>query len=145
MLVKVGYWPPSTTPIPARFGAATTDPDLPVPALPDEERLDLTHLPAFAIDDEGNQDPDDAVSIDGDRIWVHVADVAALVRPDSELDREARARGANLYLPEGIVNMLPAAVTEQLGLGLQPVSPALSFGFRVADDGTLPISTSARP
>ena len=137
LLVKVGYWPAAHNPYPARFGAATTDPDQPVPALPDEQRLDLTHLPAFAIDDEGNQDPDDAVSIDGERIWVHVADVAALVVPDSELDREARARGANLYLPEGIVNMLPAPVTEQLGLGLQEVSPALSFGIICADDGTL--------
>jgi exoribonuclease-2 len=68
---------------------------------------------------------------------VHVADVAALVAPDDAPDREARARGANLYLPEGIVNMLPAAVTERLGLGLQEVSPALSFGMRLADDGTL--------
>jgi exoribonuclease-2 len=137
MLVKVGYWPAEHNPYPARFGAATTDPDLSVPTLPDEQRLDLTHLPAFAIDDEGNQDPDDAVSIDGERIWVHVADVAALVGPDSELDREARARGANLYLPEGIVNMLPTPVTERLGLGLQEVSPALSFGVICAADGTL--------
>jgi exoribonuclease II len=136
-LVKVGYWTAEHNPYPARFGAATTDPDLPVPVVPDEQRLDLTHLPAFAIDDEGNQDPDDAVSIDGDRIWVHVADVAALVGADDALDREARARGANLYLPEGIVNMLPAAVTEQLGLGLQAISPALSFGVVCAADGTL--------
>ena len=136
-LAKVGYWPAEHNPYPARFGAATSDPDLPVPALPDEQRLDLTHLPAFAIDDEGNQDPDDAVSIDGDRLWVHVADVAALVTPDGELDREARARGANLYLPEGIVNMLPALVTERLGLGLREVSPALSFGIVCAADGTL--------
>ncbi|MFE8035197.1 RNB domain-containing ribonuclease [Thiohalocapsa marina] len=136
-LVRVGYWSADHNPYPARSGLALTDPELPVPALPDEARLDLTHLPAFAIDDEGNQDPDDAVSIDGERIWVHVADVAALVPPDSEADLEARARGANLYLPEGIVNMLPAVVTEQLGLGLQPVSPALSFGFRCGEDGEL--------
>ncbi len=136
-LTRVGYWPADHNPFPGRFGATTSDPSLPVPALADEERLDLTALPAYAIDDEGNQDPDDAVSIDGDRVWVHVADVAALVHPDDALDREARARGANLYLPEGIVNMLPAAVTEQLGLGLQPISPALSFGFRVGDDGAL--------
>ena len=136
-LTRIGYWPADHNPFPGRFGAATTDPDLSVPDLADENRLDLTALPAFAIDDEGNQDPDDAVSIDGDRIWVHVADVAALVRPDDALDREARARGANLYLPEGIVNMLPAGVTERLGLGLQPISPALSFGFRVGDDGEL--------
>ena len=31
----------------------------------------------ISIDDAGNQDPDDAISIDGDRLWVHVADVAA--------------------------------------------------------------------
>ncbi|WP_462330667.1 RNB domain-containing ribonuclease [Thiohalocapsa halophila] len=137
LLVSLGYWPPEHNPYPARSNAAITDPALPVPALADEERLDLTHLPAFAIDDEGNQDPDDAVSIDGGRIWVHVADVAALVAPDGEPDREARARGANLYLPEGIVNMLPAAVTHQLGLGLQETSPALSFGVAVDDEGRL--------
>ena len=137
LLVSLGYWPPEHNPYPARSNVAVTDPALPVPALADEQRLDLTHLPAFAIDDEGNQDPDDAVSIDGGRIWVHVADVAALVAPDGELDREARARGANLYVPEGIVNMLPQAVTELLGLGLQETSPALSFGVTVDDDGRL--------
>jgi exoribonuclease-2 len=140
-LVRLGVWSAEHNPHPIRCAAPIGDPDVPVPSLPDPaadpERLDLTHLPAFAIDDEGNQDPDDAVSLDGDRIWVHVADVAALVAPDSELDREARARGANLYLPEGIVNMLPATVTEQLGLGLQTVSPALSFGLCCGDDGTL--------
>ncbi len=136
-LVQVGYWGKDHNPYPVRCGAPTMDPDLPVPALPEEDRLDLTHLPAYAIDDEGNQDPDDALSLDGDRLWVHVADVAALVDPESELEREARSRGANLYLPEKIVNMLPGAVTEQLGLGLQPVSPALSFGFRCGTEGDL--------
>ena len=136
-LARVGYWPAEHNPYPARSAVAVAEPDLPVPPLPDEDRLDLTSLAAFAIDDEGNQDPDDAVSLDGERIWVHVADVAALVAPDSDLDREARARGANLYLPEGVVNMLPAAVTEQLGLGLQEISPALSFGFQCAEDGAL--------
>ncbi len=129
MLVQVDYWEARHNPHPQRCRAATEDPQLAVPALPDDERVDLTHLCAYAIDDEGNQDPDDALSLDGERLWVHVADVAALVAPDSEIDREARSRGANLYLPERIINMLPAAITEQLGLGLQPVSPALSFGF----------------
>jgi exoribonuclease II len=135
MLVKVGYWPPDHNPYPARCGVARGDPQSPVGALPEEARLDLTGLEAYAIDDEGNLDPDDAISLEGDRLWVHVADVAALVPPDSDLDREARSRGANLYLPEGIVNMLPQAVTDQLGLGLQPVSPALSFGVRCGADG----------
>ncbi|MBK5964947.1 exoribonuclease II [Thiocystis minor] len=136
-LVQVGYWDRNHNPYPVRCGAPTQDPDLPVPALPEEDRIDLTHLPAYAIDDEGNQDPDDALSLDGDRLWVHVADVAALIDPDSDLEREARARGANLYLPERVVNMLPSAVTDRLGLGLQPLSPALSFGFRCGDAGEI--------
>ena len=134
-LIQVGYWKQEHNPHPGRNRLPTADPDLAVPELMEEERLDLTHLAAYAIDDEGNQDPDDALSLDGDRIWVHVADVAALVAPDSEMDREARARGSNQYMPERTVNMLPEAVTESLGLGLQPVSPALSFGFRCSEDG----------
>ncbi|MFP4495002.1 MAG: RNB domain-containing ribonuclease [Halochromatium sp.] len=144
LLVAVGYWSPTHNPYPTRVGAPTTNPELPIPPLdaaaeiPGEPaRLDLTHLPAFAIDDEGNQDPDDAISIDGERVWIHVADVAALVPPDSELDREARARGANLYLPEGTLHMLPVAITEQLGLGLQERSPALSFGLRLDAEGEI--------
>jgi exoribonuclease-2 len=137
LLVACGYWDRLHNPWPAREGAPLACADLPVPALPDEDRLDLTHLPAFAIDDEGNQDPDDALSLDGDWLWVHVADVAALVAPDGELDREARSRGANLYLPEGVVHMLPPPLTHRLGLGLEAVSPALSFGCRLADDGEL--------
>ena len=136
-LVQVGYWASHHNPHPRRCGAPVTNADLPVPELPEEERLDLTHLAAYAIDDEGNQDPDDALSVDGERLWVHVADVAALIDADSELEREARARGANLYLPEGIVNMLPAAVTDRLGLGLQPVSPALSFGICCGEAGEI--------
>lgn len=136
-LVQVGYWEKNHNPHPVRCGAPTLDPDLPVPGLRDEDRVDLTHLPAYAIDDEGNQDPDDALSLDGDRLWVHVADVAALIDPESEIEREARSRGANLYLPERVVNMLPVAVTEQLGLGLQPVSPALSFGFCCGEAGDI--------
>lgn len=137
LLVSCGYWPPSHNPWPARESAPLVSADLPVSELPEEDRLDLTHLPAFAIDDEGNQDPDDALSLDGEWLWVHVADVAALVEPDGDIDREARSRGANLYLPEGVVHMLPETLTHRLGLGLNQISPALSFGCRLGDGGEL--------
>lgn len=136
-LLDISYWDEMVNPHPRRLNMPTSDPTVPLPSLPDEQRLDLTHLPAFAIDDAGNQDPDDALSVDGDRIWVHIADVAALIPPDSPADLEARGRGANLYLPETTLSMLPRAATEQLGLGLQTVSPALSFGLRVGQDGSL--------
>ncbi|MCU7840727.1 MAG: RNB domain-containing ribonuclease [Candidatus Thiodiazotropha sp. (ex Troendleina suluensis)] len=137
LLIKTGYWPTNENPYPRRMGIDETIPGHEVPVLPDEARLDLTHLPAYAIDDEDNQDPDDAISLDGERIWVHVADVAALVAPDSDMDLDARARGANLYLPDRVVPMLPPAVTDQLGLGLQERSPALSIGFRLSEMGEI--------
>ncbi|AKH19321.1 RNB domain-containing ribonuclease [Sedimenticola thiotaurini] len=131
MLVGVGYWPEEHNPYPHRQQVTCEDPRLGLPPLPEESREDLTGLPAFAIDDEGSEDPDDAISLEGDRLWVHVADVAALIPPDSDIDQEARSRGANLYLPERIVHMLPPQATQVLALGLQPVSPALSIGMRL--------------
>jgi exoribonuclease II len=137
LLLKLKRWDYRVNPYPQRASIITSPPAVELPSLPDEKRRDLTHLPAFAIDDEGNRDPDDALSLEGRRLWVHVADVAALVTPDSPADLEARARGANLYLPELTVTMLPLEATRQLGLGLADVSPALSFGLDLSEDGTL--------
>ncbi|MDZ7753107.1 MAG: RNB domain-containing ribonuclease [Gammaproteobacteria bacterium] len=137
LLLKVGHWTPHRNPYPYRWAPALRSAEGEVPPLPEEDRLDLTHLPAYAIDDEGNQDPDDALSWDGERLWVHVADVGALVVPGDTLDAAARERGANLYLPESTLTMLPGGITSRLGLGLQPVSPALSFALRVGDDGAI--------
>ena len=135
LLLGIGRWLPADNPYPARAGIVTEQPHFAVEALPDEPRRDLTHLRALAIDDEGSNDPDDAVSLDGERLWVHVADVAAMVPPDSPADVEARGRAANLYLPEGTVRMLPDELTDKLALGLQPLSPALSFALVPHADG----------
>lgn len=137
LLLELGAWDATVNPYPQRLDLPVSPLALDLPELPHEQRRDLTHLPAFAIDDEGNLDPDDAVSLDGNRVWVHVADVAALVAPDSPADLEARARAANLYLPEGVVAMLPEQATPRLGLGLAALSPALSFGLRVQADGAV--------
>lgn len=134
-LLSAGCWTPATNPYPARAGVPAASPEMDVPALPDEPRRDLTHLIALAIDDEGSSDPDDAISVEGDCLWVHIADAAALVTPGSPLDEEARSRGANLYLPEGTSRMLPDVATDQLALGLQETSPALSFRLTVDEAG----------
>jgi exoribonuclease-2 len=135
MLTQVGYWPAEYNPFPLRQMLAWDDPDLDIPLPSDEVRTDLTDLQAYAIDDEGSEDPDDALSLEGDRLWIHVADVASVVTPDSPLDVEARGRVANLYLPERIVHMLPPRITEQFALGLQPISPALSIGLQLDESG----------
>lgn len=140
LLLRLGVWDAARTPYADRLGAALTPVALPVPKFSGEPRTDLTHLTAYAIDDEGNRDPDDAVGTEAlegglTRLWVHVADVAALVPPDSPLDEEARARGATLYLPDRTIGMLPDDLVERAGLGLHETSPALSIALDLDADG----------
>jgi len=135
LLLECGFWNEQVNPYPRRMGMPLRAPELALPELPAEERLDLTGLPAFAIDDEGTENPDDALSLDGDTIWVHVADPAALTAPGSPLDLETRERGTTLHLPEGAIHLFPDALTAELGLGLREVSPALSFAIRLDDEG----------
>ena len=155
LLLELGYWSYRVDPYPTRLGLPATSPEAPLPPLADEPRIDLTGIPAFAIDDRENQDPDDAISLvscqygeggdfQGGRIWIHVADVAALVPPNSKIDVEARSRGATLYLPEGAIPMLPLEAVQSLGLGLHEVSPALSFGLELNASGEI-ISLDIQP
>ncbi len=137
LLLQTGVWAETRNPYPERLGLFLSDPTTTLPALPDEPRRDLTHLPAFAIDDAGSNDPDDAISVDDNRLWVHVADAAALVAPETPADWEARARGANIYLPENVVPMLPDRARTELGLGLADQSPALSFGIDFDETGAI--------
>ena len=141
LLLELGIWDHTVVPYPQRLDLPTSPPAVPLPGLPGETRVDLTHLPAFAIDDEGNKDPDDALSLEltpeRRRLWVHIADAAALVPPGSPVDLEARARGATLYLPDGNVPMLPPQAVQVLGMGLAEVSPALSFGLDLDGEGAV--------
>ena len=137
LLLRLRHWDGLVNPWPHRIGTLLVPPAVGLPALPEETRLDLTGLPAFAIDDEGNLDPDDAISLDGNRLWVHIADAAALAWSDSPADWEARARGATLYLPETTIPMLPEEAIPRLGLGLAEISPALSFGLNLDADGVV--------
>lgn len=133
LLLDLGVWSETRNPHPERAGVSTKDVALPSFPLPTEDRLDLTHLLALAIDDEGSADPDDALSLErtesGWRLWVHVADPAAVVTPDSDLDREARTRGATLYLPDRTITMLPPGLTDAVALGLTDESNALSVAL----------------
>ena len=133
LLLELSVWDKSVNPYPSRSGLATTIPTFEIVKPAEVERRDLTHLEAYAIDDEGATTPDDAISWDGEKIWVHVADPACLLSPSGEADREIRTRGATLHLPEAIVHMLPEKAVTDLGLGLKDVSPALSLSL--ADGG----------
>ena len=94
-----------------------------VAKLPLGEREDLTHLPIVAIDPADARDHDDAIwaapdddpaNAGGWKAIVAIADVSYYVRPGSELDREARARGNSVYFPDRVVPMLPEELSADI-------------------------------
>ncbi len=109
-----------------------------------ETREDLTHLPIVAIDPEDARDHDDAIWAspreDGDG-WdaiVAIADVSFYVRPGSELDREARARGNSIYFPDRVVPMLPHELSSDIcSLKQDEVRAAMACHLHVGKDGSL--------
>ncbi len=79
-------------------------------------RRDLRNLVTFTIDPASAKDFDDAISAerrgpDAWRIWVHIADVSAYVRPGSPVDREAHRRATSVYVPGTVEPMLPEALS----------------------------------
>jgi len=132
--VKAPFWNPHPLRLDVPLEPA---PYIPVEFTKGEKRLNLCDTEAFAIDDEDNTDPDDAISWDGRKFWVHVADVAGLIPADSPADESARERASSLYLPERKVPMLPLELTAKLGLGLHPTSPALSYAFEIDTEGSI--------
>src|SRR3954469_16770630 len=107
------------------------------------EREDLTHLPIVAIDPEDARDHDDAIwaEPDGEGGWnaiVAIADVSFYVRPGSELDREARARGNSVYFPDRVVPMLPEELSADIcSLKEGQDRAALACHLKIAKDGQL--------
>lgn len=134
-LLDTGYWSPLNDPWPSRCGIDEREPPSIDGPIQESERRDLTHLPAWAIDDSGNQDPDDALSIDGEDILLHIADPSETVLPDSEWDRAARLRGSTLYLPWTTLPMLHASVVKRYGLGMSDPSPALTLRVTIDPSG----------
>ena len=131
LLIQVGYWRPAINPYPRRHGILMDETYS--HELVTTPREDLTHLSCFAIDNSNSADADDAISIDGDTIWIHIADVASQVSSDSELDSYAQGRISNLYLPDQIIHMLPPSMVPLCSLGEVEQSRALSIGFKMAN------------
>ncbi|MDR2898678.1 MAG: RNB domain-containing ribonuclease [Spirochaetaceae bacterium] len=137
LLLDTAYWPITRNPHPSRYGLSVVSADDCLASPPEEERLDLTAMTSWAVDNEWSSDPDDAVSFDGTYLWVHIADPASTVLPDSPIDTAARNRGATLYIPEGAARMLAEESLEDYALGLTPVSRALSFRILLDESGAV--------
>jgi ribonuclease R len=88
-----------------------------------KNREDLRRLPLITIDPDDAKDHDDAIwaaADDADAnkggwvVIVAIADVAAYVKPGSDLDRGAFKRGNSVYLPDRVVPMLPERLSNDL-------------------------------
>mmetsp|Transcript_16022 Transcript_16022/g.26076 ORF Transcript_16022/g.26076 Transcript_16022/m.26076 type:complete len:821 (+) Transcript_16022:217-2679(+) len=137
--------------------AATDIASNPPPDLDEHSRLDLTHLPAFAIDDASTKEIDDALSVeilpamDGvtegpihsrQRIWIHIADPSRYIELGSPLDQEAKRRASSIYLPTETIPMFPMSLAAgPLSLLPGEVSCALSVGIMLDETGGIDTAT----
>jgi ribonuclease R len=84
------------------------------PAIDAEGRVDLRDRLAFTIDPDTAKDFDDALTVEEDRAFVHIADVSWFVRAGSPLDRGAADRACSVYVPGLVSPMLPPELSEEL-------------------------------
>lgn len=109
----------------------------------DVNRLDLTHLKVYTIDDESTKEIDDGLSLevlpDGrERIWIHIADPTRWVVPGDELDLDARKRITTIYLPTGMIPMFPSELaTGPMSLNPGVICCALSFAVTLTAEGAI--------
>jgi ribonuclease R len=105
-------------------------------------RRDLTSLATFTVDPATAHDFDDAVSAervgDGLRLWIHIADVAAYVRPGGALDAEAYARATSTYAPGSVEPMLP----QSLSSGVSSLAAGVE---RLAVTAEIELSEAGKP
>ncbi|KOP27517.1 ribonuclease [Hapalosiphon sp. MRB220] len=153
LLVDLGWWSPHEnlflrrSSIPVQFPPKVLEVSQQrlqsPPPDPDSNRLDLTYLKVYTIDDESTTEIDDGLSWeqlpDGrERLWVHIADPTRFLMPEDELDLEARKRGSTVYLPTGMVPMFPEILaTGPMSLVQGQVCCALSFGVILDGSGAV--------
>ena len=102
-------------------------------------RRDLRELTTFTIDPATAKDFDDAISAQrlGDgrwRIWIHIADVCAYVRPGDLVDREAHRRGTSVYVPGKVEPMLPEGLSN-VACSLRPGEDRLAVTAEIELEG----------
>lgn len=84
-----------------------------------EGRRDYRSQLVFTIDGEDARDFDDAISLkltpdNCYELFVHIADVANYVKPNSAIDKEAFKRGTSVYFPDHVIPMLPEALCNEM-------------------------------
>ena len=84
----------------------------------DNDRKDCSDIPFVTIDGFDAKDFDDAVFCEKNqnnfRLMVAIADVASVVKINSEIDREAFKRGTSIYFPNKVIPMLHENISNDL-------------------------------
>ena len=84
----------------------------------DINRKDCSDIPFVTIDGFDAKDFDDAVFCEKNqnnfRLMVAIADVASVVKINSEIDREAFKRGTSIYFPNKVIPMLHENISNDL-------------------------------
>jgi exoribonuclease-2 len=153
LLVDLGWWSPHENyflrrhSIPVQFPSKVIDVAYQrltiLPPDPDQNRLDLTHLKVYTVDDETTTEIDDGLSWEmlpenRERVWVHIADPTRWLVPEDELDLDARKRGSTVYLPTGMIPMFPEILaTGPMSLIQGEICCALSFGIILDETGAV--------
>ncbi|MGD1911068.1 MAG: ribonuclease catalytic domain-containing protein [Rivularia sp. (in: cyanobacteria)] len=153
LLVDLGWWSSNEnlflrrSSIPVQFPSKVIDVaherlNAPPPD-PDKNRLDLTNLKVYTVDDETTTEIDDGLSWEmlpdnRERVWVHIADPTRWLVPEDDLDLDARKRGSTVYLPTGMVPMFPEILaTGPMSLVQGEICCALSFGIILDETGAV--------
>lgn len=127
LLLDINYWQAGFNPYPQRLKYPHTK-DININQATKINRTDLTHLNSYAIDNITSSDADDALSVDGNRCWVHIADVFAWIKTNTAIYEHALSAPTSLYLPDQTISMLPKSLEQKASLGALSPSKALSIG-----------------
>ncbi|MBE6356130.1 MAG: RNB domain-containing ribonuclease [Lentisphaerae bacterium] len=103
-------------------------------------RKDHSSIFVLTIDPFDAKDFDDALSVTAEAdgtftVGIHIADVAAYIRPGSKFDKAAKMRAFSCYLPGRTLPMLPAALTKKISMQQDQNSMAHSVFLKVDSEG----------
>lgn len=81
-----------------------------------KNRLDLRELLTVSFGDANKKDINHALSIETTssgywRVGIHIADVAYFIKPESQLDKEARKRSVSIYLRDTVIPIMPKIIS----------------------------------
>jgi len=77
-----------------------------------KEYRDLTHIRTFNVGRTHSRDFDDAISIEHNKIYVHIVDANSMIPLHSEIENSAFSHAFTLYLPEHVQNILPRDLSD---------------------------------